>query len=554
MSKFYNCKNPSLKILFYALRFTHLNKSLDRDYALLARRLARRKLNHDVNLGKLSHGKPFRLTNLRTSSLRARIYSNLSLFSYLLNIVKYSLLIAIQEGFFDIRFNCYLPGRFSLNMAFARYMPALALQLAVLQSTYRFVILKCKSCFEIDVVLFLVQDIEDLQEEIRNVEMMNRDSNQDVSFPNNILQMAMFYQIQSKYRNKYRLRPNRTFESRLELISKMRYLLLGAFVVGCIVLTVLAIGSFVNMVFDVCFIKSYPTCCPEMENLVKNGQVSGWSFNFGICRYRMFAFVFDLIDNTTFLLDNSIVIFFLGGMTYIITEDLLSYWKYIDQTISSLLLVLIYKLHFTHKRGDCRLLDVPIVEKRRELELTKNLAWINSGIPGSSETEAPDIVIEERIIELQGMIEDFFDSLARAGKFVGLLVKLAMAYYITCNIVLLYFTSKIGDFWSLSIARVIIFNVNSAFFASAYLATRIKTATDRTYTRLCSLVAHDRSRRVEVWVKILENYTHLKRNNYTVARKVPFIWPYALNVMTTSLSSFIIFETFRRFESTPEGV
>lgn len=550
-------KITHLGILQRILSITDLDTVIRRDYRLLNEHLLRRKSSLYHSLGDLELDQTDTYIRLPSSGKLIRFYRDVSKIIYAINIVKYILLIAIQEKFISPELNCYLPGRISLHQEFIQYMPTLALQLAILRTLYKSILLKFKSCYQLDVVLFLLQDEVTLKREFEKINALNEDpemSDMKQIFPSNILQTTLFYRVRDGNKVKYRLRPNRTFDERVKLSELLKNIMLAAILVCFILLLGLAMGTCITAILDVCYVKNYPTCCPVMEKMITQGQIGQWSIHFNLCSSRKYMYIFDSIDNVIFLFDNTIVLFFLGGITYIITEDLLSYWKTIDDTIRRQLLLHRYDLDLTHTMRNSSNNSPSSNRSDRSAEVIKNLLWIDSGLPGSSVIENPEATSDSQAKELQEVMEDFFECLARADKFVGLLVKLGMAYYITCNLVLFYFTISINDFWNLGIAKMVVFNVNSGFIASVIIATRIKTATDQTYTRLCSLVAHDKSLRKIQWIKVLENFTQLKRNNYTVARRVPFIWPYALNVMTTSLSFFIVVETFRRFDTAPIGV
>lgn len=524
-------------ILELVLTLLHLDWPIKRDFKVRSQRIADQ--SRQVSL-QPDYDRCISTIKIDTRSM-VQIYRKTSMLLYTLNIIKYPLIMAAQKGVIPNYLNCYLLGRFSLHEELIPFLPVFTFQLSFLQVIYH-ILLRFRSCFDLDLILFLLQDERVLSEEINRAHRVSNLSGGDLKFPTNALQAALFYQIKDKNLSTFRLRPNRSLEMRSVLFRKMRNVFYIACLTGMVTLVCFFPLTLLASFFDRLYVKTYPSCCPVLEQLLREGKLGAWSVRFDLCNTRIYSSPLDLIENMLICIDHTFVFSILCLMIYLVTEDLCAYWQAIDREVRSFVQVLRFDLIMRESkqptiRKSCFYhLDQPIV---------RDLFWLSSGIPGASKSLVPEAAHDEYIAQLQAMIEDFFVCLARIDRYAGLMIRLCLAYFVLSQLSILYLSLSVRDFWRLDVSKLVEVTICTAYPIMIILFTKIKRVTDKTYTHLCTLMALDRSKRKKYWSRILENYTDLRRINFTVASHVPLIWPYALNLMATTISALVVVETLK---------
>lgn len=539
-------KYSAQQVLAFMLSLCHLDILVEKDYTNLANLIAIRKRLHSPLADCEDLDKSVSVLQSNTHVF-IRLYRKLSIVMHIISVFKYSTLMAISENFLPVSLNCYLLGRFSLHEELIPYMPFFSLQLSFLQVLYRFFIFRKGTCCQLDVILFLLADEELLVEEMSRVEKLGQHLIGEVVYPNNVLQTVLFYTVRTGNLIEHKLRPNRSLMMRNTMLKRIKFLLWFSILVSFCVLFGVLPSVIKTAYLDAAYIKIYPGCCPLTEQLAKDGKLGRWSIRMDLCDTRRRSLLLDMLENAVSLNDNTWVLFTIVSVATLITIDLLEQWRGIDREVK--LLLSLHKFNLFHKQNEmgCLNLCSTQLNERKRFRL-KNLSWLNSGIPGSSGTKIPEDISDERMADLQALMEDFFECLARANKFVSALIRHATAYFILSNVIFLYFSLRIQHFWDLTLARSLIVNIYLTYLICIVLITRIQSATAKTYTPLCSLVAHDQSKKKADWAKVLLNYTCLKRNSHTLFDRVPFSMPYALNLMATSISFFIVAATLQAYK------
>lgn len=535
--------------LSFILLLINIARPLERDFAESFKCMKRKlkgRLKFLYEELELSETK-FSPLNIRRSLL-VEIYKKISIFIHSVNLIKYPLLLAADENFLPTRLRCYLPGRFTLHQEFIQFMPVLTFQLSLVQVCF-YLVYKFKSRFDLNLIYFLLQDEKTLRGEISRAQKTDHLLDQGIEYPSNLLQTILFYSVKSRDSVKYKLRPNRTVEMRKKFLKQVVLVFKSAVVITALALIIFAPYSALNAYFDKIYVKIYPGCCPVTERMIHEGKLSNWSVRLDLCDTRKYSFIFDLLENAVFFIDHTVVLVLLVLVTYLVTLDLLEHWQAVDREVRSLLNFL--RL-YQHRRMKFERSDIArscaYLNEHHEEHSGQQFAWLSKDRQSKHGLLARQSEgYNQCILELQALIEDFFVCLAKADRFVSLVIRLELVYFLSSNVSFLYFTLRIRDFWQLNLARLILVGVYTGLIFCSVVFTKIKRATDRTYTTLCTLVANDRSIFKAEWVKILANFTDLKRNNFTVMQHTPFISMYTLNMLTTTFSFFVVVETLKRY-------
>lgn len=472
-------------------------------------------------------------------------YRKLTNVIHIINFFKYIFIILIlDENSLPLSYNCYLVGRLLAHSSLIDYLPALALFFLVLFGFWRYQVKYSQYSLELDLAVFTLQEPETIYKELSWIKNWNRlplEKSELVLCPRNILQRVLVYQVDYDSFSRYRLRPNRTRKCKThlnDLINTVLCYLLLSWIIGSLV-TLPGIVS--TSLYDVNFIRNYPTCCPTIDERAKFGLIQAMDITSDGCLYRFFSIPFDVMDNMFIYFDTALLMYVPICLSLVITNDLIIYWSVIDIRVNKLLNSLKQSVYTEASSA-----SEPMKDDYYHLNDFHEYSQTYL-ITVSCETSPPliDSICVCEIIEIQSLLNDFFYCSGRADRFINIQLTYLVSIFVGSHIIMGYVSLRVNNFWELTLVQTLFLVIYSLLMISARILLRLKKAIDKTHVKLCSSMSLDYSIRKTRWIPILENYTTKKRNSFTVAWGIPFNWTFVLNLSATCLSCLLAIETFK---------
>lgn len=450
-------------------------------------------------------------------------------------------IIAIQNANFgiDISLNCYLAGRFTgfpINLS-----KFLSLCIIFLIAWYVYIYLYQKQ-LKLDVFPFLLRRARDGHDS--QLVMDQQISEPSDSYMRNVTCMAFVPQDQQSGNKPtyYLRRPNRTPESKRKLHRFIGLLslvyLTGAFFALIIFTPVIIWGGLT----DYLYLKAYPTCSPELEQLAAAGQANYFTMHF-VSKHRVIITCLDIIHSLKILIDIVSALTFPAIMILTLAYDLEIYWEAIRRELEKLSAE--YKLHHMvdlYDRSQCKS-DQFYAATTGHQALT--LAWhFDRDCRYESEKERnPELKVQ--IIQRQ--ILDFFSLLDTYDKIVSAWISNACLVWLA-----IFGSTSYQIFYSQDPNYILLlraFQCASVILIAGpvtYLM-RIAGVTSSTYPMICALMAYERvwwSR--TVWEKILDFYTYkANKHGFSLLLHPQMTWMFLFHLVCTTLSAVITIETLK---------
>lgn len=365
--------------------------------------------------------------------------------------------------------------------------------------------------------------------ESRLLELRNRNQLTRLDlFVHNIL----YYTIRHETRIDYKLRPNRTLESRQQMTATIARGTLVWFLIFLLLFCVIFPLCSIDLLRDVRYVSKYPGCEPELDRLAAENRLGYWSVS--LTAHRIYSFCFDFLENFIIWIDSAWALQFCLPIAYQLNCDVLLYWQSMHPKLVRLLdRLLLGRPKVTNRRKYWR---GPIFEPslgRRGQRMVSTTA------------NAEDIRTE--ILELQAEIGDFFRQIQMNDAFMSEIISGGLIIWLFSWSVLTY-TTLIKNQASHAYKPLTVrlygapgllllgFCFSPLFLLSLYRKTMLS------HRYIVSMMALTEEPELKVrFSQILDIYTD-RRSTYTVFHEIPLRITTYLTVFAWSISVLFIIE------------
>lgn len=351
----------------------------------------------------------------------------------------------------------------------------------------------------------------------------------------------------------YLRRLNRTNECKKkirEFISVAHSLYMSLFSFFVILTLPVVIWGTLN---DYLYLKAYPTCSPELEQLAAAGKTSYFTSHLTLTRHRLIASLADMIWSVKISLDIIISLLFPAFVNLIMGYDLKIYWQAIRLKLDALLVdckvqSMAAEQHSygqqNSRRRKSNLSYVPLVDGHLAHDLRDvTMGRRYSRISDYEEEEEPDLGVQM----IQHQITDFFALLRTYDRSVSLWLSIACLIWLFLfsftSYVIFYSQDQVYTWLlrSFQISSIVVVVV------PATLQMQIPSATKAAYPVICALMANEKVRRSKiVWKKILEYFTDdMGRYGFTLFFSHQVSWMTLFQLAATTVSYVVILATLK---------
>lgn len=526
----------------------------------------REELNHDkqftVILTQDDREPDISLPKIRDLYYTYYVVSN---FTHFIGIFHSITLICIRNNSFglNINLNCYIPGRLSIHAGAIKLLPYFQLISNFLHVLWRYANSYVEKEYKLDGLLFLLMDSGNLESRAVCISGQSQQHHNDYEYKENarlgdrryikpgetsnselISKQILYLTTEAKGGgSKMILRPNRTILALKQLSTTFQRIMFWVFMISTFLLIVLLPNICYVGFLDFFYIQNYPTCLREIERELHSGQRSLWSISLFRSYHRIFCAPFDIIINFITWFDDLIALLLPTSITLILTEDLLIYWRYIEQKLEELLVKLKLKsdqLKYWN-RGDFGKHSFTADSTSRMYRIIRDTTYTRKFQPQIFEETTDETHI------LQRYMIDFFHQLKHYNRFVSLLTATLFIIWITMFITTNYMAIKMNSFQGILIIRLLQIYSGAALTGPVYYLLRLRKSTKRAYGIIGAIMAYETSPHTKMaWSNILEYYTYRPRYGFTLLHHYPLTWMSYLNVIATSVSFLVIVETYYR--------
>lgn len=491
------------------------------------------------------------------------VYASITYHIY--GVLQSILLIIIFDcpGIIDIHYNCYLLGRISLNKYVVRFMPYVQILSNVLALAYRYWITIHLKVLRMDTLLFVITKEEDIKNQLEtDFNEHNIEENWPIQKPiDNYLRDILYLEVEVYDKTtrhylrpnskQYFLRPNRTLTAHKHIVHVMNtiwYFSLLAYWVIFIPVQPFIVDA---ALWDVNYLNNYPTCSPDIEELHRKGQLSRWSLTLSLIplNHRLLAGTFDVINNCILWQENLAALIFPSALVMLLAEDLILYWKSIRHKLDCLLNKMIYYtekgLLLDYGPNSMKHLDsiMSFHQRTNSYRHVYDLTLQNS--------KKIDRELNDEAFLIQRQIIDFFSLLKAYDKYVSCIATYMYTLVVFAFIFCSYFAISSDNIQILTFFRAIQVFAMCTLSIPTFGILRLRGFTKTAYPILNKIMAHERNpRRQLYWKQILDFYTNKPAYCFTILHGHPLDWMTYLNVVASSFSCLIIFETYVRHRFT----
>lgn len=484
--------------------------------------------------------------------LKYYLYYIFSTSTHCIGIFHAPILIIILNNCFgiDLHWNCYLLGRLCFHSSFAYYIPYFEFASTVLHSVWRYVNKYVERYYKLDCLVFLLADSASLKRQLEHDLGPDVDTSSETEFPifsvkppRNSYLMDILYMDIEWLDNSYRhlLRPNRSLKAREQLANILDWEFFAISVFCLTLLVSIEPVIFYTGFFDRGYIKSYPTCMPNLELLAREDRLPWWSVTLFPPNHRWLGGPADIMINLFTYLDGLLALVLPVTLAYLLTQDLMLYWQYIAKKLDQLRIRQIEEqcsdkiCSSDNSRRPSQVMDprelrAPLVA-RYTSSLTRKLEQFD---------------LETHILQRQ--IIDFFTQLRAYDKFVSFLVTFLLIVWVIMFLGTSYFAIKAQNTAALVFIRAVQVYCYIALICAFYGLLKLRKFIQDTYPILSGIMARERvPRRKAIWSQVLELFTDKKNYGFTIMHSVPLTWLSFTNGIASSVSFLIVMETFRRY-------
>lgn len=387
-----------------------------------------------------------------------------------------------------------------------------------------------------------------------------------------LLRFSMCYQVHYGNQLYFRLRPNRTRQARQMLIDQAATSFAIATIIFALLFVFYSVYLFLMNMSDWRYVSVYPGCTERLDRLYSQGKLSSYSISLG--RHRLVALLVDVVENAFVWIDCALSIVFVPTFAYLLNYDLLLYWHSLNAKLEralertrarDLLQLELYQnwsgfasgtldegndlvslVEFQQQTGPMLMARLQQRARIQQQRSRRPRASLGAGPPlwSPALSESPivrlDRELELEIHELQFEIFDFFHEVHRVDLLVSDILTMSMVIWlVSCSVVGHNFLIDSDS----PVPMVIVITVLVGFLvilSATYVLLELRRRCLRSYMTLCSLMAHDRSRRKRRFTRMMDFFTRLNGTTYTLAQNYPYEPTTFITILGWSASCFIL--------------
>lgn len=471
------------------------------------------------------------------------------------------LILMFDNKLFDVKWNCYIPGRICLTPTLIKLSPYFELLLTyvrlggMIASTYY------ERTYKLDFGIFLILDSSKLARFFANHIVDNEeyaprckrckhddDAKSDTKI-DKCLDDIMFMDVcangshaasmrYSKSKRIKMLRPNRHLSSHARLKLLLNSSVSSTWKITLVVLVLTWPVILATGLFDAYYVLNYPTCSPELERGLRDGTRVWYGVSIWPPNHRFVMGASDIVLNWSTYIDGLGALLVFVMLAFLIAEDLLIYWQDVRARLDRIL---------AQMRADR-------LRAQRTRTTTTTTSGHNAFWSGAARWRHLDSAKQDREIELvQAQIRDFFRLLHDYDHYVSFVITLLLflwvfMFTVTSYIVLRTQERDSGES-SLLMRQLQLYAV-LVLSTPVYNLIRVRHALRDAYIVMCAIMAHDQQcERKLVWSRLLELYTHKRRFGFTLAHQpaLPLTWSNYLKLIVTTIAGYFVFETYRPY-------
>lgn len=487
----------------------------------------------------------------------------INVYEFFMNIIQISntlAIVCVQAGL-ERGSDCYIFGRYAgLPPALGGFVTLLA---SVVHLVWKIKTNVMEKIYRIDLVPFLLRDQKLLKEQFERNTNGNRFKQTNGRKCSQMVETVPFsgYMKDVLYikledpkdgKIKYILRPNRTPENRskmVEMVDNLTKLNLLIVISVAFILSQIAIWG---AIFDIAYIKTYPTCADKLEQLASENKLGCFSVSFQLPDYKhhRIAAVVDILYSLHLVVEASVTCFTPTALMMILAEDLMIYWMSIEKEINrSLSAQRSMRLHESTGAHGYKSSKVPMYPNRNAQADKTNRFLFLERKERRSKYISSDKQLDIQMQISQRLIIDFFlqlryyDRYVSWGLTVGFLVWAAIFVYTS------YVALSEFDSYSLMALNALRIGGIGLAVSPLFFLVKVKKVTATAYPRINTLMAHDNSNaRKLVWLQILEFYTNTSNHyGFTLMHSFQVDWKLPLQLLGSSISLIIVLETYKKY-------
>lgn len=398
--------------------------------------------------------------------------------------------------------------------------------------------------------------------------LADRNEKGAIGFNEQLIRHTVCYPVYYGNRIFLRIRPNRTLESHI--------LLTGQVAKGFIVSAVLMMGLIVFAIFylslvlasDWRYVTKYPGCTKELDDFYARGQLSSYSVT--LTGHHLLSAAVDMFENLIVWSDSTMAILFVPAMIYLLNYDVLLYWSSLQAKLE-LLLEKIRLREALQEDYNCRseLIsepgpniagNTPEAHRQSQTFAPSNIQPRKASQPVKGEhgtlgaqfktqfwspsiwrqMDGFDDELEIEVHELQFELIDFFHEIKRVDLYVSDALTASIIIWLSGCTLVGYVVMMIGNSRVPPIGHLLYIVGLLVICTVSYVPMKLRHCSLKTYRTLCSLMAHDRTRKKRCFAKMLDFFTQLNRTTYTLAHNYPYEPKTFLTIIGWTISCFIL--------------
>lgn len=480
--------------------------------------------------------------------------------------------------------HCYLPGVFVLPL----HLPlsgTLGYIFALCHITWRLIQASLGRPLRLTMLFYMLQSESSIERHLRLFGHEHTDARlKNLCLEGRLTQLDLFlhkilyYTVRHKTKIVYKLRPNRSLESRRQIYYTVAKCTILCFCIVFILFWIFFLPIARDMFTSFGYTRRYPNCDPQVDRLASEGKLSMLSL-VATSPYWILTFIFDFAENFILWIDSALAIYFNLPFAYQLNKDIIIYWRHLHDTLDRLSSKLeldhaLKKFHpptselmiknpYGNHRDDGdhnrvvqadteRKFEPIIVEAKRQSKYRGSIGSFSNGQYGSRSNDNRYQLYTEcktreaEILEIQAEVNDFFRQIEMVDTYVSDVISASIviwlfSYAIITYISLVKVAGYVPIFLRLSeVCGFILFTISTMFLISLHRKTM------SSYRCIVSLMALDQSEHKRRFLGILEFYTGKNRAAYTVFHRTPFLATTYLSIIGWSLSSLFIVENLFR--------
>ena len=456
---------------------------------------------------------------------------------HVLNLLAFIFFKAFGEQLtvFNIQISCYI-GKFTLDDdSRKRYMTWMGGVLSALHLSWRYLIYQTGRSARLDLIPFLMSPSTQVKAAIEDSyannsdwpaagEDANRNNMEDDellagAIANRILRKTIAIEFMSQESNRFSsrtqfLRPNRTLDSYLKRRCDVHSIITIA-----IYAALVSSAIFVPIALNTLIFKqhvNYPTC-PENQLDLKSPI---WLYR---CLSSTLLSLIIAIDSIgSLLMPSSFVV--------LLVSDVNLHWSEIRQelvlTYEALLKICQQNLDFNYTLCGERKWS----PTRRASSLNYQVVSVFQQVPHSS-----------RILRLQESCADFFICLRQVDANISLFLTFVLVVWLVLNAAITFLGFQLDTGTGIFMRLFQVFGL-ALILSVGNAILRLRRSAEPSYKIMHALAAIDRSPNQFRWLKILENFSPMKRYAFTLSNGAPLTEMTLLKILSHTFTFVVVFD------------